>query len=143
MSGHRIVVYGGRDLDPARVCKWLERNAVDVLAKHYGEHHDIACIIEGGATGADRGGRVFAVATHTKCHTDEADWDRYGRNAGAIRNRHMLMTYLPSFGFEFPGHNGTKNMHDHMIATDIPFHIVKGDFKGGEPRRQFSEWNRI
>lgn len=39
-----------------------------------------------------------------------ADWDRYGKAAGGIRNSQMLIEGKPDLVVAFPGGNGTRDM---------------------------------
>ncbi len=70
----------------------------------------IACIIEGGALGADRFARRWAAEHAVECVTFEADWKSYGRAAGPLRNARMLHEAKPDVVIAFPGGKGTANM---------------------------------
>lgn len=98
-----VLVCGGHvGIDPVKVCTWLVDHCV--------EFGPVRRVIEGGATGADRGGRMFAAALGIECVTVEAEWERYGHRAGPIRNRAMLMEHIPGLVIAFPGKAGTRNM---------------------------------
>lgn len=97
----RVLVCGGRDYtDEQFVFRTLDR----VHAKH-----TINLIIEGGARGADRYARAWAIAHDVACDTEEANWNEYGRAAGFIRNTAMLKSN-PDVVIAFPGGPGTANM---------------------------------
>ena len=50
---------------------------------------DISFIIVGGAPGIDRAGEDVAVIDRIPFKVYLADWDRFGNDAGMIRNREM------------------------------------------------------
>ena len=58
----RILVCGGRDLDPALVWNWLKANAAEECADALdrAQHVLISDVIQGGATGADSGAADWA-----------------------------------------------------------------------------------
>jgi hypothetical protein len=66
--------------------------------------------IEGGAAGADSLAREVAHDMGIVCYTCPADWGRYGRGAGMIRNQEMLDIHSPHLVVAFPGGRGTANM---------------------------------
>jgi hypothetical protein len=47
-------------------------------------------VTEGGATGADTVAYLWAVNHNTVHYRFPAEWDRYGRAAGTLRNQQML-----------------------------------------------------
>jgi len=67
-------------------------------------------IIQGGAKGADECARRWANEHSVGCETYHADWKKYGKAAGPIRNRKMLDLGNPDLVIAFPGGNGTQNM---------------------------------
>lgn len=49
-----------------------------------------SCIIQGGAQGADRIAKIIAEKKNIQVIECPADWDKYGKRAGHIRNGEML-----------------------------------------------------
>jgi predicted Rossmann-fold nucleotide-binding protein len=100
----KILVCGGRDYKNVSAV----RHALTALhAKN-----PITLIIEGGAPGADRLAREWAEANNVPVQTFEADWKRFGRRAGPLRNKRMLDEGKPDGVVAFPGGTGTANMID-------------------------------
>jgi hypothetical protein len=60
--------------------------------------------------GADLGAFLWAVQNSKKIKTYEAEWSKYGRAAGPIRNRRMIEEGKPNLVVAFPGGAGTANM---------------------------------
>lgn len=123
---HRILVCGGRDFNNYS----LVRDTLDNYCKDNGfiygpdiidytdgtepfEHWIPKChIIQGGARGADSLAGKWAVENHQEMTMYFADWEQYGKSAGYVRNRQMLVEGNPDVVIAFPGGKGTKNMID-------------------------------
>jgi hypothetical protein len=73
-------------------------------------------VISGGAKGADRLGERFAKEHNIPLKIMPADWDRYGKRAGYIRNTQMAAEADVLFAFWDGKSPGTKHMID--IAYD-------------------------
>lgn len=67
-------------------------------------------IISGAAKGADTLAIDFAKYYNLPVLEYPADWKKYGKAAGAIRNQQMLDEGTPDLVVAFPGGNGTKDM---------------------------------
>jgi hypothetical protein len=67
-------------------------------------------------------GGSWAEEQGFKIESYPADWKKYKRAAGYIRNKQMLDA-KPDLVIAFPGRNGTRNMVDQAFEADIP--IVK------------------
>jgi hypothetical protein len=81
----------------------------------------IDVVIEGGARGADRFGRIWAQRLGLEVLTFNADWDRWGRSAGFRRNEEMLTLGKPDLVIAYVDKplvesRGTKSMVD--LARD-------------------------
>lgn len=108
----RVLVTGGRKYaDVARVFWALDA----VHAKH-----GITLLIEGGATGADRHGRNWAKSRGVDFKTCEADWNKYGKAAGIMRNAAMLAEHRPEAVVAFAGKTGTADMIGRAEAAGVP-----------------------
>lgn len=70
----------------------------------------IACVVTGGATGVDFYATRWAVSNETKVSVYPAEWTKYNRAAGHIRNQRMLDEEHPDLILAFPGGPGTANM---------------------------------
>lgn len=67
----------------------------------------ITFLIEGGAKGADRLARQWAIKNFIPYKTYDADWDQYGLAAGPIRSAQMLDEHPSAIVMAFPGDKGT------------------------------------
>lgn len=117
----RVLVCGGRSFGIGKPDEWLLMFRT-LSAMH--EKHYFTRIIEGGAPGADAGARTFGARLDIPVVTYEADWDRYGKGAGPIRNARMIAEGKPDLVIAFPGRNGTADMIKRARAAGIPVEIV-------------------
>lgn len=110
-EGIRVLVCGGREFDNwTAVTKAL--TALDVK-------HGIACVIEGGARGADFLGAKWARANRKPSMKFEAHWHSLGKKAGHLRNGWMLQFGEPDVVVAFPGGAGTANMIGQAEAAGV------------------------
>lgn len=108
----RVIVCGGRDfLDR----KWAHERLSVVDSKL-----NIEWVIEGGANGADRIGRSWAIINGVHYTTVRADWEQYGKRAGYLRNLEMATKYRPHAVIVMPGGRGTQMMIDIAKERGIP-----------------------
>lgn len=70
-------------------------------------------VISGGANGADRLGEIYAEKTGKPLEVYPADWGKYGKSAGPIRNREMANVAEGLIALWDGESRGTK----HMIET--------------------------
>lgn len=107
----RIIVTGGRDFhDRARV-----NAALDLLHSR----KKITTLVEGGARGADRLAREWAIRHYVEVLTFEADWEHHQGNAGRIRNAKMARAGA-NLVVAFPGGKGTRHMVSVATLNGIP-----------------------
>ena len=85
-------------------------------------------IIHGNALGADRMSAQVAIELGLSIKSFQAEWARYGKAAGPIRNQRMLDEGRPDLVLAF--HNdirnskGTKDMINRTKRTSIPYEII-------------------
>lgn len=110
MKSVSVLICGGRNLNNIIVWEWLEKYAIKKLEEHFNSHIKIDKVITGGALGADRGGSQWAISNNLYLIEFLANWKKYGKSAGIIRNKEMLNIGNPNIIIAFPGGNGTNNM---------------------------------
>lgn len=98
----RIIVCGGRDYADAACI----RATLDELHASRGVDH----LFHGNASGADRlAGEWGASTPGVRVHPVPAQWSKFGKRAGPIRNRQMLGQGIDVV-VAFPGGRGTADM---------------------------------
>ena len=108
----KVVVTGGRKFADARL-------VFRTLDKIHSEK-PISLLIEGGALGADRLCRNWAIQNSVPYRTFPPDWDNFKRAAGHIRNQQMIDEGKPDFAVAFPGGPGTRSMISKLKKAKIP-----------------------
>lgn len=120
----KILVCGGRDFDDRyKLYSFMDKLCEDrgwITPKDdYGNWLPVVTIISGMAKGADQIVADWAVINWTELKEFPADWNRYGRAAGYIRNKQMLDEGQPDLVVAFPGGKGTANMVKIAKATGV------------------------
>ncbi len=74
----KVAVVGGRE--------FTNRKTMFYVLDKYNENFGIKCIVSGGARGADTLAEVYAFERQIPLVIYNAEWDKYGKKAGFIRN---------------------------------------------------------
>ena len=115
----RVVVAGSRSIrDEALIYTKL-----DTILGNKIKTHDIR-IISGCAAGPDTIGARWAYERCLRVDKVPADWDKFGRSAGMIRNKIMLEVADAVIAFHDGASPGTANMIDITRAAKKPLRIV-------------------
>ena len=114
MSPIVVIATGGRDYP-----HW---DRIFTTFDYIHRRSGIARIYEGGASGADAGARQWALDNGVPNLTFQAEWGKYGKAAGPIRNNAMLQhalrhETLPILTVAFPGGIGTAGMVELTITA--------------------------
>lgn len=82
--------------------------------------------VHGGAKGADTFAQEVCEEEEYDVITVPAEWDRYGKKAGMIRNKLMLDTYYPELvlAFPMPDSIGTIGCINEAIKRQIDIQII-------------------
>ena len=119
----KVLVCGGR--------KYSDYNTVSEVLdaqifEHFGDYpYQNVTIIQGEAKGADKLGKLFAQARSCDLESYPADWDKYGKSAGFIRNKQMLEEGKPDLVVAFPGGKGTQMMVDIAVKAGVKIVLVQ------------------
>jgi len=105
----KVIICGGRNYQ-------LNDDDYDVINKLHKEY-SFSCIVSGHATGADRCGEVWALDNGVEIRTFPANWKKYGKAAGPMRNKQMAE--FAEALIAFPGGYGTVNMINQAITKKL------------------------
>jgi hypothetical protein len=106
----RILVCGGRKFDDYKL-----------LSEHLNQFISTGLtIIHGAAKGADSLAGSWAKDNADNTEIYPADWNKYGKRAGYIRNVQMLNEGKPDLVVAFPGGKGTEMMINIAEAAGVP-----------------------
>lgn len=125
----RVLVCGGRDYN--------NRDHIhNVLCDLDAERGPITCVIHGHATGADHEGMIWAqmMASARQCtHAPfVAEWEKYGKAAGPMRNQRMIDQGKPDVVLAFPGGRGTAK-HNYVKGVRDSFEVATETSDGKGP----------
>lgn len=109
----RILVCGGRDFANEAL---VEKTLFDYAGMD-------TVIIQGEAKGADSIAKMWAYDHDIPVESYPANWDKYGKRAGFIRNHQMLKEGNPNLVIAFPGGKGTQMMV--MLAKAANVEVIE------------------
>jgi len=124
MSEERMVILVTGDRN------WTKARS-DVVLEALQEHQDKnPIVVHGAAKGVDLLAARIAEGLGYEVHPHPADWDKYHKAAGPIRNREMLEEkpdLVLAFHDDIVSSKGTKNMVNQAVAAGIPVLLVTSD----------------
>jgi hypothetical protein len=100
----KVAVTGGRSFSA--------REVVYLALSRANKRERITFVLHGACpSGVDAHAAAWAMdhGVEHSVRTYAADWDKYGKAAGPIRNREMLTTEKPDLVLVFPGGRGTRD----------------------------------
>lgn len=113
----KLIVAGSRDFtDYELVCKHL-----DEIVSKYG----ISEIVSGTARGTDRLGERYAIEHNIPVKRFPADWNKYGKSAGYIRNEQMARYADACICFWINKSKGTSHMINLAKKHKIRLRVVE------------------
>lgn len=112
----RIIVAGSRTFNNYELLK-------SSLNEIIGDDKDVT-IISGTARGADTLGEQYAQEFGFKVERHPAEWDRYGKSAGYIRNKVMAENADTTVLFWDGSSKGTKHMYDLSIENGLKTFMI-------------------
>lgn len=117
-----ILICGSRD--------WDDKHPIYLTLAGWGHllaEDEMLTVINGGAKGADSIGAEMAEMLSANVITVPADWDKYGKSAGPIRNQQMLDEHEIDavYAFRLPGRSrGTDDMIERAKSAGIPTYVI-------------------
>jgi hypothetical protein len=113
---YRVLVCGGRRFNDALL---LNRTLTEIAVKCADEGRSVR-IAHGNADGADSLADRWAEEANVPREPFNAEWARYGRAAGPMRNARMLGSFKPHLVVAFEGGAGTEDMVRKAKAAGVP-----------------------
>lgn len=116
----KVIVAGSRDVllyyEDGEVYRLIGKGLNEIGVKT----EDISCILSGACRGVDRLGERWARYKYIHVERYPADWDRYGRAAGPIRNQQMVDLADALIVIRFPESRGSKDILNRAKKKGIP-----------------------
>lgn len=120
----KVCIAGSRSFtDWLLMWEFLEKKLADFLKLTTGS--GISEIVSGTAKGADKLGERYAVAKSIPIKRFPADWNKYGKVAGHVRNRQMAKYADACVVFWDGESRGTANMIQCTRELKLPTMVVK------------------
>lgn len=116
---HTVLVCGSRTCNNTK----LVESKLDAILSNLGHHNCL--ILEGGALGADRLARIWAVKRGVETKVERADWAKHGKSAGFKRNKVMIDQASHVIAFWDGESRGTEHTIHLAKANNLPLRIVK------------------
>ncbi len=124
----RVLICGSRN--------WKDYKAIEILITGFSKD---TVIIQGMCRGADRIAKNVALKHGMAVEDYPAEWEKYGKSAGPIRNKRMLEEGKPDlvYAFLLSQSRGTEDMIARARTSKIPVIIMgtTGETLGDIPRR--------
>lgn len=113
----KVIIAGSRSLNDTKE-KITKKNIHDMLKWLDKPITDIIC---GEAVGPDTWGKYYAMAHNINVISMPANWQKYGKAAGPIRNKEMADIADFALILWDGESNGAKNMLDNMVKLGKPY----------------------
>jgi hypothetical protein len=117
----RVLICGDRN--------WTACESIVTALASLHEREGVTCVIEGEARGADVQGRLAAEGLGIPVERYPANWHKYGRAAGPIRNQEMLARGKPdlvmAFHADLAHSKGTKDMVNRARKAGLPVQLYE------------------
>lgn len=81
-------------------------------------------IVNGAARGADQISSDWATVNWVPHREYKAEWDKWGKAAGVIRNQQMLDEEQPDLVIAFKGGRGTKHMVEYAKRAGVEVRTI-------------------
>lgn len=116
---YKLIIAGGRDFSDYEKMKGEVRS---FIVEH--EIKNTPMIISGNANGADKLGERLAIEERMALQIFPADWGRYGRGAGHVRNSKMAKEANGCIVFWDGKSKGTKSMIEKATKKGLDLKVV-------------------
>ena len=114
----KVIIAGGRDFSDYDLLKVKMNRILSNIA-------DEIVVISGTARGADSLGEKYATEMGYKLEKYPANWNKYGKRAGYLRNEQMADVAHACVCFWDSKSKGTKHMIDLANEKKLKLRVVK------------------
>lgn len=120
MEEFKLIVAGSREVtDIALIRKEIDWMTDELL------HDRAVSIVSGMARGPDRIAWDYAVEQGVQRYAFPAEWERYGKRAGYLRNAEMAKVADGLLAFHKDQSRGTQHMINTMLKLGKPVRVIE------------------
>lgn len=123
----KVIIAGTRDFNDYA---FLKKN-VDYFLQGINPNNEEIEIVSGNARGADKLGERYAKEHNLPVKLFPANWDKYGKRAGYLRNQEMANYADVLIAFWDEKSKGTKHMIDIAKKQGLTVIVVGYEYKSG------------
>lgn len=123
----KVIIAGTRDFNDY---DFLKKN-VDYFLQGINPNSEEIEIVSGNARGADKLGERYAKERNLPVKLFPANWDKYGKRAGYLRNQEMADYADVLIAFWDEKSKGTKHMIDIAKKQDLTVIVVGYVYRSG------------
>lgn len=123
----KVIIAGTRDFNDYA---FLKKN-VDYFLQGINPNNEEIEIVSGNARGADKLGERYAKEHNLPVKLFPANWDKYGKRAGYLRNQEMANYSDMLIAFWDEKSKGTKHMIDIAKKQDLTVIVVGYVYRSG------------
>lgn len=123
----KVIIAGTRDFNDYA---FLKKN-VDYFLQGINPNNEEIEIVSGNARGADKLGERYAKEHNLPVKLFPANWDKYGKRAGYLRNQEMANYADMLIAFWDEKSKGTKHMIDIAKKQDLTVIVVGYVYRSG------------
>lgn len=121
----RVIIAGGRDFDNLVRLTYVCRRLLHTAILNHRDGKERLEIVSGTAKGTDFLGETFAKVHDLGLKRFPADWNRYGKRAGHLRNGEMAGYAEALIAFWDGESRGTADMIEQATAMGLEVKVIK------------------
>ena len=123
---YKIIIAGSRDFHDYELLKIETNKLIDEYKATLNSSDDNSVgIISGHARGADKLGEQYAREHNHFCYVMPADWDKYGKRAGYLRNASMAKEADALIAFWDGQSRGTYHMIELAKKENLKIKVIE------------------
>ena len=127
----RIWIAGSRNIADYQTIDVILTREIPLMWAHL-NLNESPLILHGNARGVDKVAGIWAYARDMDVKTYPANWEKYGKAAGPIRNKTMAMAADAAILIWDGVSKGTQNSRDLCILHNIPYTMITVNDGGRE-----------
>jgi len=121
---YKIAVIGSRKITDKQMIYNNLNYLINTLLKWNKIQLNKLIIVSGKAIGVDRIAMQYAIDNNLIDWNILADWDKYGKRGGMLRNPNIIKHSDRIIAFQLDNSKGTQNGIDHAMKMNKKIHVI-------------------